>query len=90
MSDHMIAQGVVAGNSRPRRHDRKSASKYLFTTHGLRYSPNTLAKLACIGGGPEFRKAGRAVVYEEPGLDGWAEERIGPPQKSTSDTGGEA
>jgi hypothetical protein len=44
-----------------------------------------LAKLAVIGGGPVFHKAGRYPVYEPSELDLWAEARIGPPQRSTSE-----
>jgi hypothetical protein len=44
-----------------------------------------LAKLAVIGGGPVFRKAGRNPVYEPSELDRWAEARVGPPQRSTSE-----
>ena len=40
-----------------------------------------------IGGGPEFRKAGRTPIYEPLKLDAWAEGRIGPPVRSTSDRG---
>ena len=37
---------------------RKAASDYLRETHGLERAPSTLAKLAVIGGGPTFRRAG--------------------------------
>jgi len=47
-----------------------------------------LAKLACLGGGPEFRKAGPAALYEPAALDAWALGKIGGPQKSTSDRQG--
>ena len=43
------------------------------------------ARLAVIGGGPVFRKAGRYPLYEPSELDRWAEARIGPPQRSTSE-----
>jgi len=38
-----------------------------------------------IGGGPMFRKAGRYPIYEPTELDRWAEARIGPQQRSTSE-----
>jgi hypothetical protein len=63
---------------------RKAAGKYLKEKYGFG-SEKTLAKLACLGGGPEFRKAGDAVLYEPPKLDEWALAKIGAPQRSTSD-----
>jgi hypothetical protein len=65
---------------------RKQAGKYLKETYGFG-SERTLAKLACTGGGPEFRKAGPAVLYEIPVLDNWAQSKISGPQGSTSDKG---
>ena len=32
----------------------------------------TLAKYACIGGGPAFRKAGKFPIYSRDDLDAWA------------------
>jgi hypothetical protein len=42
---------------------RKAAAQYI-TDNYFPCSPKTLAKLACIGGGPEFRKAGRIPIHE--------------------------
>jgi hypothetical protein len=64
---------------------RKAAGEYLKTKFGFG-SEKTLAKLACIGGGPEFCKAGPVVLYEPARLDEWALAKIGAPQKSTSGT----
>jgi hypothetical protein len=64
---------------------RIPAAEYVERKYGLPCSPKTLAKLAVIGGGPEFRKAGRTPIYEPLKLDAWAEGRIGPPVRSTSD-----
>jgi hypothetical protein len=64
---------------------RKAAGGYLKNKYGFG-SERTLAKLACLGGGPEFRKAGSTVLYESAKLDEWALSRIGKPQRSTSDT----
>lgn len=64
---------------------RKQAAEYLKGKFGFG-SGRTLAKLACIGGGPEFRKAGSTVLYEPAKLDEWARAKIGAPQSSTSDT----
>lgn len=63
------------------------ASKYLEEVHGLRRAPNTLNKLACIGGGPLFRKAGaRTRLYDRAELDRWAEEILGPEYASSAES----
>ena len=51
-------------------------------------SPKTLAKLACVSSnGPPFRKAGRVPLYPKSGLDDWAQSKIGPLVRSTSEVG---
>jgi hypothetical protein len=66
---------------------RSDAAAYVTEEYGFPCSRQWLAKLAVIGGGPVFRKAGRYPVYEPSELDRWAEARIGPPQSSTSEVG---
>jgi hypothetical protein len=63
---------------------RKDAARYIRETWGLPCSPRWLAKLAVVGGGPIFRKAGRTPLYAPSDLDTWAEARIGEPRQSTS------
>jgi hypothetical protein len=63
---------------------RREAAEYLKNKYGFT-SPATLAKLACIGGGPEFHKVGPLVLYKPTCLDDWACAKIGAPQRSTSD-----
>jgi hypothetical protein len=63
---------------------RKAAGEYLRSKFGFG-SERTLAKLACLGGGPIFRKAANAALYAPEDLDNWALGKIGAPQKSTSD-----
>jgi hypothetical protein len=63
---------------------RKAAGTYLKQKFGFG-SEKTLAKLACLGGGPAFRKAGAAVLYTPDELDTWALAQIGKLQRSTSD-----
>lgn len=63
---------------------RKQAGEYLKSRYGFG-SERTLAKLAVLGGGPEFRKAGSVVLYEPAKLDEWAISKIGAPRLSTSD-----
>lgn len=62
---------------------RKAAGEYLKSKFGFG-SEKTLAKLACVGGGPEFRKAGTAALYEPEKLDQWAAAKISAPLASTS------
>jgi len=47
-------------------------------------SSKWLAKLAVVGGGPIYRKAGRFPLYAVEDLDIWARSRIGTPRRSTS------
>ena len=62
----------------------KDAEKYLKEKYGFG-SQKSLAKLACTGGGPEFRKAGRMRLYEPAALDDWAQSKISAPVRTTSD-----
>jgi hypothetical protein len=64
---------------------RSEASEYLARVHGIVLVPNTLAKLACIGGGPPFQKAGRWPLYPTTELDRWANARLGRLVRSTSE-----
>ena len=64
---------------------RKAASDYLRETHGLERAPSTLAKLAVIGGGPVFRRAGRIPLYSPEDLDCWAASLLSAPMRSTSE-----
>ena len=64
---------------------RSTAAKYVTDTYGIPCSPKTLAKLACVGGGPPFRLAGRFPLYPVSGLDAWAQSKIGPLVRSTSE-----
>jgi hypothetical protein len=66
---------------------RSEAAKYVANRYGFPCSRQWLAKLAVIGGGPAFRKAGRYPIYETGELDQWAQSRIGPPQRSTTEIG---
>jgi hypothetical protein len=44
--------------------------------HGLPCSPRTLTKLACVGGGPNYRRYGRNAIYTEVDLEAWMEEKL--------------
>lgn len=76
--EHSASKGV-------RRFRRKDASVYLKETWGIDYSPKTLAKLACIGGGPEIEYAGRFPTHTEPALDSFAREKLSPPVRNTAE-----
>jgi hypothetical protein len=69
----------------PKYRNRKQASLYLMETWGLKRSPNYLAKLAVVGGGPAFRKANRDALYADEDLDAYASGMIGPLVRSTSE-----
>ena len=65
---------------------RREAGKYLQDNYG-HGSEKTLAKLACLGGGPEFHKSGgRVVLYTRQALDACARAKISGPLKSTSES----
>jgi len=64
---------------------RELAAQYVRETWGIRCSTKYLAKLAVVGGGPNFRKAGRDPLYETADLDAWAGGKIGPRIGSTSE-----
>jgi hypothetical protein len=73
-------------NNLPPRLTRREASEYLKMKHGISYSPQTLAKLACIGGGPVYRKIGtKTVAYDINEVDQWAKAKIGEPISNTSE-----
>ncbi len=63
---------------------RRAAAEYLHG-HGVPVAAPTLAKLACVGGGPRFCKFGRTVLYEAADLDAWIRERLTSKRRSTSD-----
>jgi hypothetical protein len=65
---------------------RAAAAAYIRDKYGFPCSRQWLAKLAVIGGGPTYRKAGRFPIYDPSDLDRWAEARIGPRQQSTSES----
>jgi hypothetical protein len=66
---------------------RADAAEYIQSTYGFPCSRQWLAKLAVIGGGPVYRKAGRTPLYAPADLDAWAEGRISAPVRSTSEAG---
>jgi hypothetical protein len=65
---------------------RTEAAQYITQNYGIPCSPKTLAKIACVSSdGPPFRLAGRFPLYPTSGLDAWAQSKIGPLVRSTSE-----
>jgi hypothetical protein len=65
-----LAQGHSPMSLHPQRPpSRREACEYLLENHGIRRSPGTLAKQACLGGGPGFQSVGRSVIYQPKALD---------------------
>ncbi|TCU52748.1 hypothetical protein EDF58_1146 [Novosphingobium sp. PhB57] len=63
---------------------RSEAARYLQERFGA-YTAQTLAKLACVGGGPVYRKMGAYPVYRPADLDAWAEARMSAPVASSAE-----
>jgi hypothetical protein len=74
-------------NAAPQFLRRGDAAHYVERRWGIRCAKQTLAKLAVVGGGPPFRKAGITPLYNPADLDSWARAKIGPLRNSTSDAG---
>jgi hypothetical protein len=60
------------------------ASAYLLEHYGISHTEPTLASKRTRGDGPEFQKAGPAVLYTEAALDRYAELYLGPSVTSTA------
>ena len=63
---------------------RAQAAEYLERI-GAPVAHATLAKLACVGGGPRFRRFGRKPVYSVEDLDSWVAARMTESVESTSE-----
>ena len=72
-------------NSFPRFMRRVEAARYIRENYGIPCVPSTLAKYACIGGGPAFRKAGKFPIYAKADIDFWANLRVSKRVNSTSE-----
>jgi hypothetical protein len=70
----------------PKYLNRNQAAKHC-TEQGCPTAPTTLAKLATVGGGPQYVKWGRTPLYTQEGLDRWIQEKLGRPRRSSSDQG---
>jgi hypothetical protein len=63
---------------------RAQAAAYL-TQRGFLITKGSLQKMATVGGGPVYRRFGIRTVYSPSDLDEWAESKLSPPRRSTSD-----
>ena len=63
---------------------RREAASHL-SERGLPVSKNTLQKFATTGGGPAYCIFGNRSLYTTEALDSWAEARLSPARKSTSE-----
>ena len=64
---------------------RKDAAARIREVWGYKITAQTLAKYACLGGGPRYRKISSQVVYSDDDCDAWVTSRISPLRTSTSD-----
>lgn len=64
---------------------RTEAASYVERTYGIPCTQKTLAKLAVVGGGPAYRKAGPFPLYSGSDLDAWAKAKLGPLVRTTSE-----
>lgn len=67
---------------------RTQAATYIHDKYGFG-TCDTLAKLACVGGGPKFRKLGRFPVYTIEDLEAWVHSKMSEPVSSTSELNNE-
>lgn len=72
----------------PRFMRRMEAARYIRENYGIPCVSSTLAKYACIGGGPAFRRATRFPIYARDDLDTWAKSRMSKRVSSTSELSG--
>jgi hypothetical protein len=66
---------------------RKDAAEYLELRWGIKIAPSTLAKWACVGGGPTFQRMNRMPLYSRIELDAWVQKKLGPAISNTSSLG---
>ena len=74
----------LAPRFRKQRLNPPEAVEYLLEAHGVSVASATLAKLRSVGGGPQFQKFGRAVLYPRAALDAWAIAKLGKPLCNTA------
>ena len=85
MTDQSIGNGEgIASSGSSRSYVRRAeAANYIKLKYGF-CTEKTLAKGVVTGDTPEYRKAGRIVLYTFEDLDDWARAKISAPRKSSS------
>jgi len=78
------APACLAPRFRKQRFNPPEAVEYLLEAHGVPVAQATLNKLRSVGGGPQFQKFGRAVLYPRTALDSWAIAKLGKPLCNTA------
>ena len=66
---------------------RKEAAAFL-SEQGLPITPDTLQKLACVGGGPEYALFGNKSIYTPSKLLMWATGRLTATRRASTSDGG--
>jgi hypothetical protein len=69
--------------SRPLR--RNEAAAYIRARYNLPCEASSLRTMACRGTGPAYRKGSRFPLYDVADLDAWAQSKLSPKVRSTSE-----
>lgn len=64
---------------------RSEAAAFIRETYGVSCCTGTLAKLAVIGGGPEYQKFGRFPLYSQSACRAWVKGRLSRRVTSTAE-----
>lgn len=64
--------------------NRREQAEYL-KSRGLKISPNTLQKMATLGGGPRYVLFGNRALSTPTWLDEWVKSKMSSPRSSTSE-----
>ncbi len=64
---------------------RRNDCARILTSAGFPISPKTLATMVSRGGGPPYHKFGRTVLYRWSDALAWAEARLSPARRSSSE-----
>ena len=65
--------------------NRKEAARYAAEERGAPVTAKTLAKMACLGGGPLYQIFGNTALYTKENLDAWIDGKLSPLRASTSE-----
>jgi hypothetical protein len=71
--------------SNPRPLRRNEGAAYIRDTYNLPCQASSLRTMACKGTGPAYRKGSRFPLYDVADLDAWAQSKLSPKVRSTSE-----